>query len=512
MKAEVLTIGDELLRGEIVDSNKAFLSDRLLSLDVETHYHASVRDVPADMIDAFRRAAERSDIVLVSGGLGPTRDDLTAESLAQAFGRELRLDEAALAGIRAFFASAGREMTENNASQAYFPDGAEVLANPIGTAPGFMLDVKMQGGRRPQVSRSEPEASEDQKAGSEPKASEGGPLHGTVFFCMPGVPREMMRMMDEQVLPRVAARLSGSGARVVRARLLRTFGMGESTLDAELADIAASGDVVLGFRTSFPDNYLRPIARAATAAQADALLDRVCDAIRARLGPLVYGEGEETLEQVVGRLLRERGARVAVAESCTGGLVAAKLTDVPGSSDYFLGGVVAYADAAKRALLGVPDALLAEHGAVSDPVARAMAEGVRARFAADLAVATTGISGPGGGSESKPVGLVHVALADASGTHSDRFVFPLDRTRHRQLTAQVALDWIRRRLLGVALEGPTLMRRRGGASFAQQAQVSRSEPKASEDHQAGSRSEPKASEDHQMGKRSPSSSAPGGRA
>jgi nicotinamide-nucleotide amidase len=429
VKAEVLTIGDELLRGEIVDSNKAFLSDRLLSLDIETHYHASVRDVPVDMIDAFRRAAERSDVVLVSGGLGPTRDDLTAESLAQAFGREMRLDEAAVAGIRAFFASAGREMTENNASQAWFPDGAEVLANPIGTAPGFMLDVK-----------------------------------SALFFCMPGVPREMMRMMDEQVLPRVAARLSGAGSRVVRARLLRTFGMGESSLDAELADVAASGDVELGFRTSFPDNYLRPIARAATVAQADALLDRVCDAIRARLGPLVYGEGEETLEQVVGRLLRERGARVAVAESCTGGLVAEKLTDVPGSSDYFLGGVVAYADAAKRALLAVPEALLAQHGAVSDPVARAMAEGARARFGADLAVATTGISGPGGGSEAKPVGLVHIALADAAGTHSDHFVFPLDRTRHRQLTAQVALDWIRRRLLGVPLEGPTLMRRRGGSS------------------------------------------------
>ena len=239
---------------------------------------------------------------------------------------------------------------------------------------------------------------------------------------MPGVPREMMRMMDEQVLPRVAARLSGSGVRVVRARLLRTFGMGESTLDAELADIAASGDVVLGFRTSFPDNYLRPVARAATAAQADALLDRVSEAIRARLGALVYGEGEESLEQAVGRLLRERGARVAVAESCTGGLIATKLTDVPGSSEYFVGGVVAYADTAKQSLLGVPDALIAQHGAVSEPVARAMAEGARARFGADLAIATTGISGPGGGSEAKPVGLVHLALADAEGTHSDHFV------------------------------------------------------------------------------------------
>jgi nicotinamide-nucleotide amidase len=425
MKAEVLTIGDELLRGEIVDSNKAFLSDRLLSLDIETHYHASVRDVPDDMVDAFHRAAKRSNVVLVSGGLGPTRDDLTSETLAKAFGRGMRLDEAALAGIRAFFASVGREMTDNNTSQAYFPDGAEVLANPIGTAPGFMLEAE-----------------------------------GCLFFCMPGVPREMMRMMDEQVLPRIAARLSGSGSRVVRARLLRTFGMGESTLDAELADIAATGDVVLGFRTSFPDNYLRPVARAASVAEADALLDRVCEAIRARLGALVYGEGEVTLEQVVGALLRERGQRLAVAESCTGGLVAAKLTDVPGSSAYFQGGVVAYADAAKRELLGVPAALLAEHGAVSEPVARAMAEGARARFAADLAIATTGISGPEGGSEAKPVGLVHVALADASGTHADHFVFPLDRLRHRQLTAQVALDWIRRRLLGFPLEGPTLLRRR----------------------------------------------------
>jgi nicotinamide-nucleotide amidase len=279
---------------------------------------------------------------------------------------------------------------------------------------------------------------------------------------MPGVPREMMRMMDEQVLPRLAARKSGSVA--VRARLLRTFGMGESALDAELADVATAGEVTLGFRTSFPDNYLRPVARSASAEEAERMLDRVCETIRARLGPLVYGEGDETLEQVTGRLLAQHGVRVAVAESCTGGLIAEKLTDVPGSSAYFLGGVVAYADAAKTALLGVPAAMLAEYGAVSDAVARAMAEGVRARFAADLAVSTTGISGPEGGTDAKPVGLVHLALADAKGTHSDHFVFPLDRTRHRQLTAQVALDWIRRRLLGVELVGPSLLRRPSVAS------------------------------------------------
>ncbi len=422
MKAEILTIGDELLRGEIVDSNKSFLSDRLLALNIETHFHASVRDDPDDMIDAFRRAAARSEITLVSGGLGPTRDDLTTEVLAETFGRELVLDDEALEGIRAFFRSVGREMSENNAKQAYFPQGADILANPIGTAPGFAM-----------------------QAGT------------TRFFCMPGVPRELHRMMDEQVLPRIAESFSAGG--VVRARLLRTFGMGESTLDHELKDIAASGDVSLGFRTSFPDNFLRPLARAATAVEAEAELDGICDAIRKRLGPLVYAEGEQTLESVVGQLLTERGVTIAVAESCTGGLIAQKITDNEGASAYFLGGVVAYANEAKTELLGVPEAVLAEHGAVSDPVVRLMAEGVRKRLGADIGVATTGISGPGGGSDSKPVGLVHVALAKEGETHAEAFVFPLDRTRHRQLTAQVALDWVRRTMIGAELVGPTLLRR-----------------------------------------------------
>jgi nicotinamide-nucleotide amidase len=427
MKAEVLTIGDELLRGEIIDSNKSFLSDRLLSLDVETHFHSSVRDDPSAMTDAFRRAASRADVVLVSGGLGPTRDDLTSQVLAESFGRKLVRDEEALEGIRAFFRAVGREMSENNAKQADFPEDAEVLANPIGTAPGFAIEEQ-----------------------------------GTLFFCMPGVPREMHKMMDEQVLPRIAQR--AGGGQVVRARLLRTFGTGESMLDEQLKDVAASGDVSLGFRTSFPDNYLRPLARAASAEEAEAKLDRVCEQIRERLGAIVYGEGDDTLPVVVGRLLRERGVTLAVAESCTGGLVAEQLTEVPGSSAYFLGGVVAYANEAKVRFLGVPEALLEEHGAVSEPVVCAMAEGVRERFGADFGVATTGISGPDGGSEEKPVGLVHIALSRVEGTHAEHFVFPLDRHRHRRLTAQAALDWVRRAVLGVELLGPTLMRARGAAS------------------------------------------------
>lgn len=421
MKAEILTIGDELLRGEIVDSNKALLAERLLQLDIETRFQSSVRDDPADMEDALRRAARRADVVLVSGGLGPTRDDLTIDVLATAFDRKLVLHEPSLAAIRDFFARMGREMAAVNAKQAWIPEGAEALPNPIGTAPGCLL-----------------------VAGEVP------------IFCLPGVPRELARMMDEQVLPRIEARCAGRA--VVRARILRTFGMGESSLEEALAGIAQDGAVTLGFRTAFPDNLLRPLARAATVAEAEAKLDAVCAAIRERLGALVYAEGDEPLEAVAGRLLRERGMTLAVAESCTGGLLAERVTHIAGASDYFLGGVVAYANAAKQALLGVPAELLDQHGSVSEPVARAMAEGARERFGADLALATTGVSGPGGGSAEKPVGTVCIALSREGGTHAERFVFPLDRARHRSLTAQIGLDWVRRTLLGAPLDAPTLMR------------------------------------------------------
>ena len=321
-------------------------------------------------------------------------------------------------------------MADVNRKQALFPVGADVLTNPIGTAPGFALDAQ-----------------------------------GAVFFAMPGVPRELDRMMDEQVMPRIAERLEQRSARrYVRAALLRTFGMGESTLEAELRDLARDGEVELGFRTTFPDNFLRPVARASTMEEADERVARATQAIGERLGALVYGQGEETMESVVGALLAERGMTVATAESCTGGLIAERITDVPGSSAYYLGGVVAYSNEAKAALLGVPRDLLEREGAVSEPVVRAMAEGVRARFGSDFGVATSGISGPGGGTETKPVGLVWIALASAAGTHADSFVFALDRTRHRRLSAQVGLDWIRRSLIGAELVGPSLLRRSGGAS------------------------------------------------
>jgi nicotinamide-nucleotide amidase len=422
----VLTIGDELLRGEIVDSNKSFLSDRLLRFDIETRYHASVCDDPADMTDAFRRAAARADVVLVSGGLGPTRDDITLEVLAETFGRKLVRDEPSLAAIHAFFERFGREMSPSNEKQALMPEGAEALPNPVGTAPGCMLET-----------------------GS------------AVFFCLPGVPRELFRMMDEEVLPRLQGRLGPSRQQVVRATLLLTFGMGESTLEDELKDLGREEGVSLGFRTRFPDNYLRPVVRAASASEAEARLERVIEAIEERLGALIYGRDEDTMEQALGRLLVEQGRSLAVAESCTGGLLAERLTNVPGASRYFQGGVVAYANEAKRDLLGVPEALLEAHGAVSAPVAQAMAEGVRERLGADFGISTTGISGPDGGSEEKPVGLVFVGFADASGSEAHEFLFPFDRPRHRLVTSQVALDWVRRALLGESRVAPRWLRSGG---------------------------------------------------
>lgn len=432
MIAEILTIGDELLRGEIVDSNKAFLAERLLRLEIETRFQTSVRDDPADMRDAFLRAQDRADVVLVSGGLGPTRDDLTLAVLAETFGRALELHEPSLEAIRAFFARLGREMAEINAKQAWLPAGSEVLPNPIGTAPGCLLEAPREG-REP-----------------------------ALFFCVPGVPGEMAKMADEQVLPRLEARLARAGRapRAMRAVLLRTFGLGESNLDHELRDVAREADVALGFRTAFPDNFLRPVARGASAEEAEARLAKVCDAIRERLGALVYGVGEETMEQVVGALLRARGLTLATAESCTGGLVGQRLTAVPGASAYYQGGVVAYANDAKRELLGVPQDLLARHGAVSAEVARAMAEGARRRFAADLGVSTTGISGPEGGTPEKPVGLVYVGFAHEGGSEAQELLLPLDRERHRALTAQIALDRVRRHLLGEAPLAPRFGRER----------------------------------------------------
>ena len=425
----VVTIGDELLRGEIVDSNKSHLSQRMLALELETARHVSVPDDPAMMEEILREAARRARVVLVSGGLGPTRDDLTTEIAAKTFGRKLFRDPQSLEQIRAFFRRFNREMAENNAKQADFPEGADVLPNPIGTAPGFMLDVPAQ-------------------APGEPP---------TQLFFMPGVPRELYLMLEEQVVPRIAARLGQR--RIVRARLLRTFGIGESNLDRMLSDLAQGDpDTVIGFRTQFPDNLVRILVRASDERAAESRLDVLEQEVRGRVGDLVVGVGERKLEEVVAELLRERKRTIATAESITGGLIASRLTDVPGSSAYLLAGVVAYANDAKVKALGVSPEAIAQHGAVSEPVAKQMAEGARRIAGADIGIATTGVAGPDGGSAEKPVGTLWLALSDGAGTVAHRYQLMTDRARNKELASQLALDWIRRRLLGLAISAETFPR------------------------------------------------------
>jgi len=449
-EAWVLTIGDELLRGEIVDSNKSFFSERLLRLDIETSRHVTVADDAAAIREQLLAAVSRPRILLISGGLGPTRDDITTEVVARTFDRRLLRDTPTLERMRRYFASVGREMADNNAKQADFPEGAEVLENPLGTAPGFML-----------------------------------PVGDSLIFCTPGVPRELYRMVDHEILPRIQARLNSG--RVLRARLLRTFGLGESTLDRELHDIARDdADLSLGFRTQYPDNLVRIVARGDDASAAEARLESALVAIRGRLGPTIVTESEAMLETVVAELLLEHKLRIAVAESCTGGLIAHLLTETPGSSNYLVESVVCYSNQSKIRELGVDPNTLERFEAASEPVARQLAQNIRSRSGADLGLAATGAvdasssttgTGHGAGSKSRAgssnetrsssgtaagsgSGFVWIALATSRGTEARRYELLRDRPRNKRLAAQIALDWIRRTVRGLELPDETFPRLR----------------------------------------------------
>jgi nicotinamide-nucleotide amidase len=422
--AWVLTVGDELLRGEIVDSNKSFLSQQLLELELHTGRHVTVADDRNEISEQLQAAAKHARVLLISGGLGPTRDDITTEVVAQTFGRKLVRDAESVETIRAYFNRLGREMSDNNAKQADFPEGAEVLPNPNGTAPGFMLGVE-----------------------------------DTLIFCMPGVPSELYAMMQEQVMPRISQKLGIQKNGIVRAQLLRTFGFGESVLDRDLADLSlADGSVELGFRVQFPDNLIRVVAHGRDEAQAEQRLQATLGEVRSRLGPAIVAESEERLETVVGRLLLEQKRTVAVAESCTGGLIGHLLTEVPGSSGYFLEGMAVYSNAAKMRDVAVPAEMLEEFGAVSEPVAQQMAIGVRERAGADIGVSTTGIAGPGGGTDEKPVGTLCLGFATAERTLARTYRMLRDRPRNKLLAAHIALDCIRRELSGLEIPDETFPR------------------------------------------------------
>jgi nicotinamide-nucleotide amidase len=419
MTCAVLSIGTELTRGELVNSNAAWLSAGLTDLGFEVVEHHVVDDDRGRIIQALERLASFAQVIVCTGGLGPTTDDLTTASVAAALGVPVVRDEGSLDHIRRRFERLGRPMSDSNAKQADFPEGANVLANPIGTAPGF--EVAFRGARA---------------------------------FFMPGVPHEMKRMFDEQVIPRIRD-IAPNDSHQIR---LRTFGVPESVVGETLAGVEdAFPGVTIGYRAHFPEIEVKILARApgpasrrgGAPAPADPqaivrdLAERAAHEVRTRLGDIVYGEGEDTFAGVVGRTLRTRGWTLAIAESCTGGLVGHMITKEPGASDYLLLDAVTYANSAKQSVLGVDEDVLRGHGAVSPECACRMAEGARRVSGADVALAITGIAGPDGGSDAKPVGLVYLAIATANGTEVKERHFKGDRLWIQTLAAYVGLQMLR---------------------------------------------------------------------
>ena len=413
MKLEIVTIGTELLLGYTLDSNGAELGRALAAAGVEVVRRTSVADRPELIREAVRDALERTGAVITTGGLGPTRDDMTKTVVAELFGRPLVHDAALLAALEARFKRMGRwPMPAANRSQAEVPDGATVLPNPRGTAPGLWLE--------------------------DPR--------GRLAVLLPGVPREMRGLVVDEVLPRLIER-SVAPRRVIRSRTVRTTGVPESALAERVAPIEATlAPLTLAYLPSVFGVDLRVTAWDLEAEQADALLEAAGRRLAQAAGEHYYGDDDTDLAGVVLDALRRQRHRLGVAESCTGGMVAERVTNIPGSSDTFIGGVVAYADVIKTAALKVPLETLAAHGAVSEATVRAMAEGAQRLFSVDSGLAVTGIAGPGGGTPEKPVGTVWLAARVHTETRAVQRVFPGDRDEIRQRAAQAALDLLRRQL------------------------------------------------------------------
>jgi nicotinamide-nucleotide amidase len=410
MKAEIIAVGSELLTPDRVDTNSLFLTAQLNRLGIEVTRKTVVGDELAALRNAFDESAKRVELVIASGGLGPTEDDRTRDAVADLFGRKLTRDPAVMSMIEARFRKIGRAMSTVNERQAMVPEGATVLENDRGTAPGLWLEV---GGR--------------------------------IVILLPGPPHELKAMFKAQVEPRLA-RLS-TGVRLV-ARELRVAGMGESDVDQRIAPIYTRHDDVQTTILAAPGEiqiHLRTWTKDAQAAERQ--LQGIQESIVLALGEAVFTIAGESMEEVVARELTMHQATIATAESCTGGLLAERLTRVSGSSAYFLGGVVSYSNTLKSAWVDVPAGIIESRGAVSSEVAVALADGIRRRTGATLGVGITGVAGPTGGTPEKPVGTVHVAIADTSGSKERGVHYPGERDRIRWQASQTALDLVRRYFL-----------------------------------------------------------------
>ena len=407
MRAELLTVGSELISGATVNTNAAYLARRLAELGIACARQVTVDDDPARLRQALREGLRGGEVLITTGGLGPTFDDITMASIAEVTGRPLVYAARAGTSIRRFYARRHRALQRAALRQAYLPAGGIPLRNPLGTAPGLWLA-----------------------------------LPGHLLIALPGVPREMRAIFDREALPRLRGRAGGP----VVSRTLRTIGLVELSIEALLKRLRLPSDIQVGLYPHLRMVDVRLTARAASARAAANRLRGAEARLRRALGQAVYGSDEETLEAVVGALLVRRRKTLALAESCSGGALAHRITNVPGSSRYLRGAVVAYHNDVKRTLLGVPAALLERHGAVSGPVARAMAEGARRIAGADLGVGITGIAGPGGATRGKPVGLVYLAMTDGRRARVHRHCFVGDRAAIKAQAVQAALDELRRLL------------------------------------------------------------------
>jgi nicotinamide-nucleotide amidase len=411
MKAEIISIGTELTTGQNLDTNSQWLSRRLAEMGVAVRFHTTLADDLAENVDAFRVARGRAQLVIITGGLGPTQDDLTREAMAALAGVELNFHEPSWKHIQDLFARRARTVPERNRVQALFPAGSEPIPNAMGTAPGIWM-------------------------------TEGEVL----FVAMPGVPSEMYAMFEREVEPRLRQWAGGTGVMVERK--INCFGAGESAVEAKLLDLTRRGNVPeVGITVNDATISLRILAKAGSAEAAEHIIAPVERTIRERLGDLVIGVGDEELQHAVANLLARKKQTLAVAESITGGLIAHRLTQIPGISAHFRGGLVTYDDGIKSGVLGVPADLLAKHGAVSAQVAEAMAAACRDRFGVDVAVSTTGIAGPQSDASGKPVGLVYIGLAWRGGVKSVEYNWWGTRYEIQSRTAKLALNQARIHLL-----------------------------------------------------------------
>lgn len=411
MRAELIAIGTELLLGYTVNSNTAFLGRRLAELGISCYHHVTVGDNPGRLAEAVKAGLSRADCVITCGGLGPTVDDITLATLTKAAQRPLVLDQTVLTQIHERFTRLRIPMPQNNLRQAYVPRGAVVLPNHVGTAPGFILQLRKK-----------------------------------VLIALPGPPREMEPMFTQHVAPWLKARYPAPG--ILQSRTLHLTGLTESEVDEHVADLLKlKGAVTVGIYAHAGQVDLRITANAATAAEARKAIKKIETDIRQRMGIAVFGADDETLEHVVGALLAKSKRSIALAESCTGGLIGHRITRVPGSSAYFVGGVVAYSNGVKTAVAGVPATLLRKHGAVSEAVAQAMAAGIRKTLKADYGLAVTGIAGPTGGSTEKPVGTVCLAIANGKHAVVRQLHLSGDRELVKTRAANAALDLLRTTLL-----------------------------------------------------------------